>query len=61
MEFDKYIGNTVLENFNCKVDVHNPDLKVYIEIRPEGTYVYVGEIKGLGGYPSGVQGKGLLM
>ena len=61
MDFNNVIGGLVLKNFNCKVDVHNPDLIIHIEIRKEGTFIYTNEIKGSGGYPVGVQGKGLLM
>jgi thiamine biosynthesis protein ThiI len=61
MEFDRMIGGLVLKNFECTVDVHNPELKIHIEIRPEGTFIYTNEIRGSGGYPVGVQGKGLLM
>lgn len=61
MDFNNLIGGFVLKNFNCKVDVHNPELLLTIEIRNDGTYIYTNEIKGLGGYPVGVQGKGLLM
>lgn len=34
---------------------------IKIEIRKEGTFIYTKEIKGIGGYPVGIQGKGLLM
>ena len=61
MEFNNIIGGQVLKNFECKVDVHNPELNLEIEIRKEGTFIYNEEIKGLGGYPVGIQGKGLLM
>ena len=61
MEFNNIIGSLVLKNFNCKVDVHNPELNLEIEIRKEGTFIYNKEIQGLGGYPVGIQGKGLLM
>jgi len=61
MEFNNIIGGLVLKNFDCKVDVHNPELNLEIEIRQEGTFIYNKEIKGLGGYPVGIQGKGLLM
>lgn len=61
MEFNNIIGGLVLKNFECKVDVHNPELIVHIEIRNEGTFIYTNEIKGNGGYPVGIQGKGLLM
>lgn len=61
MEFSRMMGGHILKNFNCKVDVHNPDLLLKIEIRDENTYIYSDEIKGLGGYPVGIQGTGLLM
>ena len=60
MDFNNVIGGLVLKNFDCKVDVHNPDIIVHIEIR-EDTYIYTNEIKGSGGYPVGIQGKGILM
>ena len=61
MEFNNIIGGLVLKNFDCKVDVHNPELNLEIEIRQEGTFIYNKEYSGLGGYPVGIQGKGLLM
>ena len=61
MEFSRMMGAHILKNINCHVDVHHPDLLVKIEIRKEGTYIYTDEIMGLGGYPVGIQGKGLLM
>ena len=61
MEFNNKIGGLILKNTSLKVDVHNPDIIVHIEIRPEGTFIYFNEIKGIGGYPVGIQGKGLLM
>ncbi|MDD3453209.1 MAG: tRNA 4-thiouridine(8) synthase ThiI [Bacilli bacterium] len=61
MDFNKQMGGFVLKNTDLKVDVHNPDVKINIEIRIEGTFIYLNEIRGLGGYPVGIQGKGLLM
>lgn len=61
MDFNNIIGGLVLQKFDCKVDVHNPELLIHIEIRSEGTFIYINEIKGNGGYPVGIQGKGLLM
>lgn len=61
LEFSRMMGAVVLKNKDCKVDVHTPDLVLNIEIRSEGTYIYTKEVLGLGGYPVGVQGKGLLM
>ena len=61
MEISRKVGAYVLRKLDCKVDVHNPDVLVNIELREDGTYIYLNEIKGSGGYPVGVQGKGLLM
>jgi len=61
MEFNNLIGSHILKNTNLKVDVHNPDVTLKIEIRKEGTFIYINMILGLGGYPVGIQGKGLLM
>ena len=61
LEFSRMIGGVILKNVSCKVDVHNPDIIINIEIRSEGTFIYTKEISGLGGYPVGVQGKGMLM
>ena len=61
MDFSRMMGGHILKNINCSVDVHNPDLLVQIEIRPDGTYIYTDEIAGIGGYPVGIQGTGLLM
>lgn len=61
MEYSKHLGGLILKNSDYKVDVHDPDIVLNVEIRKEGTYIYTDELKGIGGYPVGVQGKGLLM
>lgn len=61
MDFNKIVATKILKNKSVKVDVHNPDILIKIEIRQEGTFIYFNEIKGLGGYPVGIQGKSLLM
>lgn len=61
MDFNKMVATKILKNKEVRVDVHNPELHIKIEIRVEGTFIYFNEIKGLGGYPVGIQGKSLLM
>lgn len=62
MEISKLVGAHILKNIqNIKVDVHNPDIILHVEVRSECSYIYTKEIYGLGGYPTGIQGKGLLM
>ena len=62
MDFNNIIGGLLLKNKpNIKVDVHNPDYTLKIEIRENNTYIYSKEIEAVGGYPVGVAGKGILM
>ena len=61
MDFNNLVGGHVLRNTEYKVDVHNPEVLVNIEIRKDFTYIYTNILSGSGGYPVGVQGKGLLM
>ncbi len=62
MEINNILGGLILKNIpNIKVDVHNPEYLLKIEIRKDYTYIYTKELSGIGGYPVGVQGKGLVM
>ena len=61
-ELNKVIAGAVLSNCNnLVVDVHNPQKTLYVEVRCEGCFMYTSEIRGLGGFPVGVAGKGLVM
>ncbi len=61
-EISKEVAARVLPRvMGLVVDVHNPDLTLHIDLRTEGTYVYLNSIKGLGGLPAGISGKGLLL
>ena len=63
MEISRQMGGIVLKNKEkAKVDVHNPKMIINIEVRLNNkVYIYFDKIKGIGGYPVGVAGKGLLM
>ncbi len=61
IDMNNIIGSLILKNIECKVDVHNPEIILNIEIRREGFYIYTKGIKCLGGYPVGTLGRGLLM
>lgn len=62
IDMSKKIGSIILKNkMNIKVDVHNPEVIFNIEIRRNETFIYFKNYMGIGGYPSGTQGKGLLM
>ncbi len=62
LEMSQKLGGVVLRNIpNIKVDVHNPELLIQVEIREENTYVYCDSYMGAGGYPVGTQPTALLM
>ena len=62
IDFSKRIGGLILKNkSDIKVDVHNPEVTFNIEIRRGETFIYFKDYVGIGGYPNGTQGKGLLM
>lgn len=55
------VANNVIPQINksFSVDVRNPNQILQIEIRDSQTYIYLDSIKGIGGFPVGVAGKGL--
>ena len=62
MEISKEMGAVILKNKkDIKVDVSNPEVTINIEVRKDAIYIYFDRIAGLGGYPVGTLGKGLLM
>ena len=61
MKMNNIIGSHILKSTTFKVDVHNPDTYLYVEIRMEGVYIYLNTAPGLGGYPVGTLGRALLM
>ncbi len=62
VEVTKIVSGYVLSHDKLlKVDVHNPKVELNIELRGDSCYLFNTFIKGLGGYPVGIAGKGLLM
>ena len=61
MELNREIGGVLLEAFpQLSVDVHEPDIMLYVEIR-EKIYIYSEIIPGPGGMPVGTNGKAMLL
>ncbi|MDK2808496.1 MAG: tRNA uracil 4-sulfurtransferase [Clostridiales bacterium] len=55
------MGEHLLKKFSTlKVDVHNPEVYINVEVRNKG-YIYSKTIKGPGGMPVGTSGKGMLL
>lgn len=60
-EISAELGHDILENFkNSKVDVHNPEVLVTVEIRKH-INIYSEKIKGPGGLPVGTSGKAMVL
>ena len=56
------LGHELLEAYpNLAVDVHQPELKITVEIRQQNAFVYTNEIPGAGGMPVGSNGKAMLL
>ncbi|MBQ9153647.1 MAG: tRNA 4-thiouridine(8) synthase ThiI [Solobacterium sp.] len=54
-------ASVILRNTDLKVDVHDPELAIQVEVQKEFTYITSEKIAGLGGYPAGINGKCLLL
>jgi thiamine biosynthesis protein ThiI len=55
------LGEQLLLRFpELKVDVHNPDVYIHVELRNQ-LYVYSVEVPGAGGMPLGTNGKAMLL
>lgn len=56
------VGAYVLKGCKVlKVDVHNPDCHLFVDLRVDKTYIYTKKINGLGGLPLGTNGKGMVL
>ena len=61
-EVSSAVGAYLLKsNLHLKVDVHQPETAIHIDIRGKEAYLYSRIIYGLGGLPVGVAGRGLLL
>lgn len=60
-DINRQVAGHILRNSELKVDVHNPDLKIYVVISNENAIIMDEKVRGIGGYPTGVNGKALLM
>ena len=63
MDLAQIIGGEILEatHGKIKVDVHNPDITVKVEIREQAAYVHAGQMSAAGGLPVDTSGHGMLL
>lgn len=61
-EISRELGGYILSKFkNLKVDVHNPDVVVTVEVRDKYAFVRGNNIKGAGGMPVGTSGRAAVL
>ena len=61
-EISREIGGVILSTVRgIKVDVHNPDVTVTVEVRDDNAYIRAGQEPGAGGLPIRSAGRGLLL
>lgn len=60
-DMNRLIASHILKNSDLKVDVHQPDILLSVEIRNEGAFISTNKIQGAGGYPLGIGGKALVL
>jgi len=58
---NRAVATHILKNVDIKVDVHNPELMIYIVIKEDGAYITDEKIYGPGGYPVGINGRAMVM
>jgi thiamine biosynthesis protein ThiI len=62
MEVSMKMGENILKKFpSYQVDVHHPQLLITIEIKQKNAIFYFTKIKGVGGFPLGINGKVLML
>ena len=61
-EIGRQVGAVILKTCKVlKVDVHDPDCLLYVDVRREGAYIFRDRVKGFGGLPLGTNGRGLVL
>lgn len=61
-EIARIIGAKVLKGCKVlKVDVHNPDVLLHVDLRHDSSFIYTDKLSGFGGLPLGTNGKGMIL
>jgi thiamine biosynthesis protein ThiI len=56
-----HIGNDIVKATHAGVDLTNPDIELFIEIRDKKSFLFTEKINGVGGLPLGTQGRILVL
>lgn len=60
-EINRAVAGNILHNTDLLVDVHNPELTLYVSVDKDFIYVMDEKVRGKGGYPTGINGMAMLM
>ena len=60
-DINRAIAGNILHNTEMLVDVHNPEMMIYVSVDKDYIYVMDEKVKGAGGYPTGINGKAMVM
>ena len=62
IQLSQYVGGELHELYpNLQVDVHHPELTVYVEIRDYAAFVHANPDPGAGGLPVGINGRAVAL
>ncbi len=62
IQLSQYVGGELAEAYpDCAVDVHEPELIVYLEVRDSAAYVHAAPVDGAGGLPVGSCGRAVTL
>lgn len=60
-EIKRHVGSFILSNKDCHVDVHNPEIKINIEVKQDYIVAFINKIKCTNGLPVGSSGRLLVL
>lgn len=61
-EISRLVGGELLKNYHhLKVDVHNPEIVVTVEVRDKAAFIRAGQLHGAGGMPVGTAGRSTIL
>ena len=60
-DINRAVAGNILHNTELTVDVHEPQLMLYVSVDKDFIYVMDEKVKGPGGYPTGINGTAMVM
>ena len=60
-DINRAIAGHILHNTQLKVDVHEPEVMIYVSVDKDNIYLMDEKVKGIGGYPVGINGRAMVM